>query len=161
MGDAAGSGGSGAVNIEIKVNTAKFEQALSDLPDAIARAQRVALNQIGNTVKNRAIDAFRQPHYRPSPWAPRKNNVDPERPLLYKHGDMLHSIAYKVTAPDTVVIGSKAEYAKFHQTGTKHMPARPFFPVDKSGNLMPDVHEKIMRKVEKAFADEIKKTFGH
>ena len=148
------------MTIEVNVDTSNLKQKLADFPEALARAQRVALNQIGNTVKNRAIDAFRQPHYRPSPWAPRKNNADPERPLLYKHGDMLHSIDYKVTAPDTVVIGSKADYAKYHQTGTKRMPARPFFPVDKSGNLMPDVHQKIMHKVEKAFADEIKKTFG-
>ncbi len=148
------------MNIEVKVDTSSLEPRLADFPAALARAQRVALNQIGKIVKNRAIDAFKDPQLRPSPWAPRKNNADPKRPLLYKHGDMLHSIDYKVTAPDTVVIGSKAEYAKFHQTGTKRMPARPFFPVDKSGNLMPDVHEKIMHKVEKAFADEIKKTFG-
>ena len=141
---------------EFKVDMSKFARVLSDLPAAIERAKRVALNQIGNTIKNRAIDSFKDESLRPSPWPPRKNNADPDRPLLYKHGDMKNTIGYKVTAPDTVFVGTKAGYAKFHQTGTRNMPARPIFPV-KDGNLTPDVHQVITRKVDKAFSDALPK----
>ena len=144
------------MTIEIKVDTSGLDRILSDIPAAIERAKRVALNQIGNTIKNHSIDSFKDESLRPSPWPARKDNVDPDRPLLYKHGDMKNTIGYKLPAPDTVFVGSKADYAKYHQTGTRNMPARPIFPV-KDGNLTPDVHQKIMRKVDRAFADALPK----
>lgn len=148
------------MKVEIKVDTSKFDRVLSDLPDVMARARRVALNQIGNTVKNRAIDSFKDPQLRPSPWAPRKNNVDPERPLLYMSGNMRQGLKYRLEGDDTVVIGTPHEYLKYHQFGTKHMPARPVLPLDRYGKILPSVLRTIVSKVEKAFSAEIKKAFG-
>ena len=145
------------MNIEIKVDTSKFDRMMSDFPAAMARAQRNALVVIGNVVKNRTTEAFKNPHYRPSPWAPRKNNADPNRPLLYKHGDLQQNFRSVVTGPDTVVVGTKVEYAKYHQTGTKHMPARPFFPVDRSGNLTPGCMRDIKEEVEDVYKNELRK----
>ena len=148
------------MNIEIKVDTAKFDKLLADLPAALARAQRNALEAIGSEVKSQAERAFRHPQYRPSPWAPRKNNADPERPLLYKSGSLRQSIGWKLVGGDTVVVGTDREYAGYHQFGTKHMPARPFFPVDKRGNLLPRVLRKIVGLVEDALSDALRKIGG-
>lgn len=145
------------MKIEVKVDTTKFNKLLADVPAALARAQRNALVVIGNVVKNRTIEAFKHPELRPSPWAPRKNNADPDRPLLYKHGDLQQNFRSVVTGPDTVVVGTKVEYAKYHQTGTKHMPARPFFPVDKSGNLTPGCLREIHEVVEDVYRNELRK----
>ena len=60
---------------EFKVDMSKFARVLSDLTAAIERAKRVALNQIGNTIKNRAIDSFKDESLRPSPWPPRKTGT--------------------------------------------------------------------------------------
>ena len=145
------------MTIEVNVDTSKFDRMMSDFPAALARAQKSALEAIGAEVKSQAERAFKHPHYRPSPWAPRKNNADPERPLLYKSGTMRRDLNSRLEGDDTVVIGTPHEYAKYHQTGTKHMPARPFMPVDKSGNLLPRVMRKIKKIVEEALAEELRK----
>ena len=145
------------MNIEITVDTSRFDRKMADFPDAMARAQRNALVVIGNSVKNLATDAFKNPALRPSPWAPRKNNADPGRPLLYKSGELKQNFRSVVTSPETVVVGTKVKYARYHQHGTKKMPARPFLPVDKSGQLMPDVERKIRKIADRAIAEEFEK----
>ena len=145
--------------ITITVDTSRFDRMMADFPAAMERARRVALNQIGNTVRNRTTAAFRSPSLRPSPWAPRKDKKS-THPLLLKSTTMWRSIEYRVTGPDTVVIGSSTKYAPYHQHGTKNMPARPFFPIDKYGQIMPTVMQQITHKVQEAYAAEIRKVFG-
>ena len=144
------------MTIEIKVDTSGIDRMLSDIPAALARAQRNALVVIGNAVKNRTTEAFKEPELRPSPWAPRKNNADPDRPLLYKHGDLQQNFRSVVTGPDTVVVRTKVEYARYHQTGTKNIPARPFFPV-KDGELVPQIQNKIEKRINEAIDKELPK----
>ena len=148
------------MNIEIKVDTSKFDKLLADVPAALARAQRSALVVIGNAVKNRTTEAFRDPTLRPSPWAPRKSGG--KWPLLIKHPHtgLWQSFRSKLQGNDTVVIGTDKKYAGYHQTGTKHMPARPFFPLDKSGDLTPRVKQKIVRIAERTMAEEFRRTLG-
>ena len=145
------------MNIEIKVDTSKFDKLLADVPAALARAQRNALVVIGNAVKNRTTNAFKHPELRPSPWAPRKSGG--KWPLLIKHphAGLWQSFRSKLQGNDTVVIGTDKEYAGYHQTGTKHMPARPFFPVDRSGNLTPDCMREIKEEVEDVYRNELRK----
>ena len=145
------------MNIEITVDTSRFDRKMADFPDAMARAQRNALVVIGNLVKNRATDAFKNPALRPSSWAPRKHNADPGRPLLQKSGELMRNFRSVVTGPDTVVVGTKVEYARYHQHGTKKMPARPFLPVDKSGQLTPDCMREIKEEVEDIYMKELRK----
>ena len=146
--------------ITITVDTSRFDRMMADFPAAMERARRVALNQIGNTVRNRTTAAFRSPSLRPSPWAPRKDKKS-THPLLLKSTTMWRSIEYRVTGPDTVVIGSSTKYAPYHQHGTKNMPARPFFPIDKYGQLTPRIMRKIKADVEAAYKEEIDKVFGN
>ena len=149
------------MNIDIKVDTSKFDKMLADVPAALARAQSHALKEIGAEVESQVELAFKHPQYRPSPWAPRqKSKRDDGHPLLIKSGALRQSIGWKLQGSDTVVIGTDRKYAGYHQFGTKHMPARPFFPVDKSGNLTPRMRSKINGIVKRTFAEEFRKTVG-
>ena len=142
------------MTFDFKVDTSKFARMLADVPAAIERAKQQALRAIGAEVKSQAELTFRHPQYRPSPWVPRKNNADPERPLLQKSGVMKRDLDSRIKGNDTVLIFTPHEYIKYHQTGTKNMPARPVFPV-KDGNLTPRVERKVRGIVDKAFSDAL------
>ena len=142
------------INVTFSVDTSKFDRMMSNIPGALARAQRNALSSIGEHVASEATRAFREPSLRPSPWAPRKDKKA-KHPLLIKSGSLRQSMSWRITAPDTVQIGSDKKYAGYHQQGTKKMPARPFFPIDKSGRLTPRIMGKINADIEKAFAAEL------
>ena len=145
------------MKVEINVDTSKFDRVLSDLPGAMARARRKALMDIGDEVRSQANRAFDYSNYRPSPWAPRKSGGN--WPLLVKHpyGGLRATINRKLVGDDTVVVGSDKDYASFHQFGTKHMPARPFMPVDREGKLLPRVQRKIIKYVEDALSEELRR----
>ena len=140
--------------ITVTIDTSDLTRKLADFPEALARAQQNALKVIGNVVKNHTTEAFRNASLRPSPWAPRKD-TKATHPLLIKSGDLRRNFRSAVTGPDTVVVGTKVKYAGYHQQGTKNMPARPFFPIDKNGRLVPAMERKIVRTVEAAIRLEL------
>ena len=146
--------------ITVTIDTSDLTRKLADFPEALARAQRNALKVIGNVVKNHTTEAFRNPSYRPSPWAPRKD-TKAKHPLLIRSGDLRDNFRAVVTGPDTVVVGTKVKYAGYHQHGTKNMPARPFFPIDADGQLTPTVQRDIKDNVEAIYKKEIDKVFGN
>ena len=146
--------------ITVTVDTSDQERKLADLPAALARAKKQALEWIGGRIAEDATRAFKTVSLRPATWAPRKDNAP--HPLLIKHpeGGLWKSIKPRLEGDDTVVVGSDKEYARYHQEGTKHMPARPFFPIDRNGQLTPRIMRKIKADVEAAFIKEIKAVFG-
>ena len=146
--------------ITVTIDTSDLTRKLADFPEALARAQRNALKVIGNVVKNHTTEAFRNPNYRPSPWAPRKD-TKATHPLLIKSGDLRRNFRSVVTGPDTVVVGTKVKYATYHQFGTKNMQARPCFPIDEHGQLTPTVMRDIKDNVEAIYKKEIDKVFGN
>ena len=159
------------MNIEIKVDTSGLDRMLSDFPGAIERAKTQALKDIGAEVVSQTQMAFRRPQYRPSPWEPRKptyivkvnkktgkktKKLD-DHPLLIKSGALRQSIFwFKIHGDDRVTIMSDKNYAWYHQTGTKNMPARPFFPV-KDGELVPQIQKKIGTRIYDAIDKELPK----
>ena len=147
------------ISVSIKVDTSKFDRMMSDFPAAMARARTRALKDIGQHVASDATEAFRTASLRPSPWAPRKDKKA-THPLLIKSGNLRQSIRWRLSGPDTVVVGSPMKYAPYHQLGTKKMPARPFFPVDKAGRLTPRIMRKIQADVQKAYTAELRKLGG-
>lgn len=147
------------IKVEVRFDTSRLDRLLHDMPVALARAQHKALAAIGAHVASEATRAFRDATLRPSPWAPRKDKKS-THPLLIKSGALRQSISWRVTAPDTVVVGSDKKYASYHQFGTKRMPARPFFPVDRNGQLTPRMMRKINADIEKAFTSELRKIGG-
>ena len=147
------------IKVEVRFDTSRLDRLLHDMPVALARAQHKALAAIGAHVASEATRAFRDATLRPSPWAPRKDKKS-THPLLIKSGALRQSISWRVTAPDTVVVGSDKKYASYHQFGTKRMPARPFFPVDRNGQLTPRMMRKINADIEKAFTSELRTIGG-
>ena len=144
--------------IEITIDTSKFDRMMSDIPGALARAQRKALEGIGSAVEEIARNSFtKDKSLRPSPWAPRKDKK--KHALLLRSTDMWREIKHKVISDDTVAVGTKADYAKYHQFGTKHMPARPFFPIDKTGQLTPVAQRTVQQKIENAYKAELEKLY--
>lgn len=102
------------MNIEVKVDTSKFDKMMSDFPTALARAQKRALMDIGQAVASRATMAFRNEPMRPSPWAPRKKSKrDDGHPLLIKSGSLRQSIGWKLQGNDTVVVGMDKKCAGY------------------------------------------------
>ena len=144
------------INVTVSVDTSGFYRMMSDIPGALARAKKRALKDIGAHVAGDATQAFTDASLRPSPWAPRKDKKS-THPLLIKNGHLWKSFRSRVTGPDTVTVGSDREYAKYHQLGTKKMPARPFYPVDSNGRLTPRMMRKINADIEKAFASELRR----
>ena len=147
------------IEVEVKVDTSKFDRAMADFPVRIAQAQSRALWYIGQAVASRATQAFRTAAFRPSPWAPRKNKGD-GHPLLIRSGNLRQSITWRFNGSDSVVVGSPARYAIYHQMGTKRMPAMPFFPIDERGQLTPAMKSKIDRNVARIFKEEMVKIGG-
>ena len=149
------------MNVEVKVDTSGLDRMLADFPAALAQAQQKALMGIGQAVASRATLAFRTPQMRPSPWAPRKpSKRDDGHPLLIKSGSLRQSIGWKLHGIAAVTVGTDRKYAGYHQAGTKHMPARPFMPVDRNGDLTPEMRRKIDKIVSATVADEIRKVLG-
>ena len=147
------------IEVEVKVDTSKFDRAMADFPVRIAQAQSRALWYIGQAVASRAQQAFRTATFRPAKWEPRKRKGD-GHPLLIRSGNLRQSITWRFNGDDAVVVGSPAKYARYHQFGTKRMPARPFFPFDEQGRLTAGMKTKIDRNVDRIFREELVKPGG-
>ena len=141
--------------ITISIDARNLARKLSDFPEALARAQKNALEWIGTHVASDATRAFKTESLRPSPWAPRKSGG--KHPLLIRSGNLRQSITWRWNGDDAVVVGSPAKYARYHQFGTKRMPARPFFPFDEQGRLTAGMKSKIDKNVARIFKEEMGK----
>ena len=144
--------------ITITVDTSRFDRMMADFPAAMARAKKNALYDVGRSIARIAKDSFtKDPSLRPSPWAPRKDKKT--HALLLRSTDMYNQIDSRLVDEDTVAIGTKAKYARYHQHGTKNMPARPFFPIDRYGHLTPVAQRTVLRNIENAYKEELEKLF--
>lgn len=71
---------------------------------------------------------------------------------LVDTGVLRNSVATS-SGPRTILFGTNVPYAGFQQFGTKRIPARPFMPITRSGQLMDDnapakvVFDRIWRAV--------------
>ena len=154
------------ISVTINLDTSRFDRMMSDFPVRMAAAKRRALADIGTAVASRAQLAFRTASLRPAPWAPRKDAGRPkgrghhEHPLLIRSGNLRQSITWRLNGSDSVVVGAPVKYAGYHQLGTKKMPARPFFPFDKAGRIMPAMERKIKGILDRVYRDELGKLGG-
>ena len=138
------------------VDTARFDRKMADLPARMAAAKKRALEAIGEAVVSRTTLAFRTPSIRPLRWEPRKpSKRDDGHPLLIKSGTLRKSFQWRLDGSDAVVVGTDREYAPYLQFGTKHMPARPFFPVTQYGRLTTEMEDKIVRTVDRIYKEEL------
>lgn len=146
------------MNVDITIDTTKFDRLMADFPEAIRRAKGRALAAIGHGFASRATLAFRTAALRPSPWAPRKaSRHDDGHPLLIRSGTLRQSISWRLVDDDAVVVGSSQKYAKHLQFGTKRMPARPFFQIDGKGGLVPAMERKARGTIRRILAEEMRR----
>ena len=122
--------------------------------------RRPLLEAMGTELVSISKRAFSDPSLRPSPWPARKGtrletNAKTGRQktvnaksgqqthsLLRKSGALYQSIRISGLTQDSVTVGSDRPYAAVHQFGSAKpagrgggIPARPFFPYDKQGNM--------------------------
>ena len=107
-------------------------------PDLQRRARAAAdkrplLLAMGQSVKALGVQAFTDSAKRPAYWAPRKD--EKPHPLLLESGTLEASLQGERIQGDRVIISSSTAYAATHQLGRDHIPARPFLPFHKSGEI--------------------------
>jgi phage gpG-like protein len=146
---------------KVRVGVDISDQISPALYRALERMQdrRPALAAAGGALESVATRAFRDAELRPAEWPPLAESTQRRRPggqPLIDTGALLRSLAAKEPTQERVEVASSREYALFHQFGTKHMPARPFFPVDAGGKLT----ERAGLEVQAVLEAAIREAFG-
>lgn len=123
------------------VNLHEFTTAMQALTAADGRQAMVKAEMA--ELQRMTESSFRSERYRPAPWPPlkastvkmfsharkreankRKGRISP----LIDNAVLVRSFIYEA-GPDGSWLASDTDYAKYHQWGTRKMPARPFVPV--------------------------------
>jgi phage gpG-like protein len=93
------------------------------------------------------------PNDRPVQWkdlnpkyAKRKHGGDVD-PTLILTGLLKNSVQIE-SRPEYAEVYTNVDYATAHQQGGEHLPARPFFPMDESGNPTEFAREQIFNAIE-------------
>lgn len=167
--------------VTVKVLADQVQKRLQQMQDA-AQDTRPAFQTIGRVITNRIRLGFktsRSPGG--APWLPLKHRIG--QPLR-DTGRLLRSITFKATAKD-VTIGTNLKYAPLHQFGGTvraknapflvfktmkgtpaeatifarkvKVPARPFLPLDRAGNVQfpPTWSQSVLRELAKALKVEL------
>lgn len=140
------------------------QKKLKTLEDALSPSKmHSTLLTVGNMVKNNIEESFENES---SPfgqkWAPLKANTarvkarrGASSKILRDEGDLADRWLVGVE-DDGVSISNNIQskgyaYGKAHQFGTKHIPARPFLPIDDSGNLEP----RLLKTIDSYLSNKI------
>jgi phage gpG-like protein len=126
------------------------DQIAPDIRRRVAQAgdKNPLLMAMGQSVKALGIQAFTDPAKRASYWAPRKD--DKPHALLQKSTMLRKSIRVVAISGSRVIIGSDRPYAATHQLGRDGIPARPFLPFYKSGDLTALGRQRVERALRSA-----------
>lgn len=129
---------------------------------AMKNPQR-ALTAMGTVLVSLAKRSFNEPGVRALPWAPLAASTVREKQkkgysegILKRSGLLFRSPRVISTTNTMVTVGSDRPYAKYHQLGTKKMPARPIFPVTPDGKLTPQAATLVRAAATLALKAEIK-----
>lgn len=102
---------------------------------AAAANKRPLLAAMGQAVKALGIQAFTDPGLRPAYWPPRQDTLP--HALLQKSTMLRKSIRVITISGDTVIMGSDRPYAARQQLGGGGIPARPYLPFYRTGQMTP------------------------
>lgn len=94
--------------------------------------KRPILEAAGAALAGVSTRSFRDASLRPSEWPALAESTLKRKKggaTLIDTGALYRSVIAAEPGSDSVEVGSDRAYSLFHQTGTKRMPARPFFPV--------------------------------
>ena len=117
-------------------------------------AARMAARSGANAAVQQVGLAFRTEgaHYG-AKWAPRKASTVKARtpkPILRDTGTLMKSFFVADGGGDAFAVATPVRYAKYHETGTSEMPARPVMPFDKDGNPRSPAVERAVRRAMEA-----------
>lgn len=117
-------------------------------PDLRRRAQAAAdkrphLTAMATAVVGLGKQAFSDASKRPQAWAPRQDSKP--HPLLMLSGTLETSLRQLSLSANQVTIGSDRPYAATHQLGRDAIPARPYLPFYKSGQMTALGRERVER----------------
>lgn len=91
-----------------------------------------------------------------------KRKLDGGLAILQDSGDLRDSIEAHYPSPASIIIGSPKKYAAIHQFGGMagrnrkvRIPARPFLPVDKDGNLSPEAERGVLAAIYDHLAESV------
>jgi len=140
---------------------AHFRLAKDSISPSLRKALRKAANpapalrSAGMVLVQMAKRSFDDPALRAAPWPAlkpatinAKARANKSSAILKRDGLLWRSLRVIGVDKTRVTVGSDRPYAAFHQLGTKHIPARPFFPVTSQGRLTPAAKERIERAME-------------
>jgi len=138
-----------------------------------AKNRRAILRVAGAEIVALTRESFRQPALRQSSWAPKR---DGQPSNLTLRGALAASIRLTTVTDDHVSLGSDRKYAAIHQFGgvirgrpllvftsggrtyrvaKVVLPARPYLPFTKSGNLIPQALPRVTAAIQRATARQI------
>ena len=128
---------------------------------------KAVLQDMGDELVSMTVQAFTNSSFRAMPWPPvKKAGGQP----LYASGALKHSIRITALTNNFVMVGTDRLYASYHQFGTRPydiiakakkarfwpgarhpvkkvhhpgLPARPFFPFNESGEMIPAAKQRI------------------
>lgn len=140
----------------IKLNIRAVRNTITtDLRRALKAAQNPgpALRAGGQVVVEHAKRAFREPELRPTAWQAlaaktiaSKKRRGKSTAILIRDAHLIRTPRIVASEKRRVIVGSNLYYARFHQLGTQHVPARPFWPFHRNG-VMTDKTQRIVRSV--------------
>jgi phage gpG-like protein len=117
---------------------------------------QLALRAAGEVLVQMAKRSFDEPSLRPAPWAPLKTSTVLAKAKAGKSSSILKASgtmwrSFRVIGVDAtrVTVGSDRPYAGFHQLGTQHIPARPFFPITPQGKLTAAAKARVEAAMQK------------
>ncbi len=129
------------VAIRISSNTLS-----DDIKRALKAAQnpQPALEAAAAVIVEHAKRAFIEPGLRPVTWPAlaastirAKQRAHKSLGMLIREGHLIRTPRIIQSSRRRVLVGSNLFYARFHQLGTKRIPARPFWPFDAQGRVRP------------------------
>lgn len=130
------------------VNTTGLEEAQAKLGELAKRGADLTplLRELGDDEVTRTLLRFEHGESPAgSKWAGpkqrRKGRKGGSAQVLVDTGQLRNSITKQILGSSVLMIGSNADYAAWHQFGTRHIPARPFLGV--SDDLIQSAQELI------------------
>lgn len=140
---------------------AAFKITRNAISPSLAKALRAAadpkpaLRAAGEVLVQMAKRSFDEPALRAAPWPAlkpatirAKARANKSNAILKRNGLLWRSLRVIGVDKTRVVVGSDRPYAGFHQLGTRHIPARPFFPVTAQGKLTVTAKQRVERAIE-------------
>lgn len=157
------------MSLQVKITRDEVSPAFAKLDTALHRLGPI-LEAAGLEIVSLTQQAFHDSSVRVAPWAPKRDNSPA---TLIQSGVLRQSIRITNIGGTTVTVGSDRVYAAIHQLGGTieappgrklkfsvggvtyfvqrvTIPPRPFFPIDKSGNLSSLAQRKVGAVLEKA-----------